>query len=280
MRTLMTLALAAILVVPGCGDDPPEDDFIDRMAREHRGERPFASLAAQEAPTADVIAQEVRYGEIDGTPLEGYLAMPESDAGDLPGLIVIHEWWGLNDNIRAMTRRLAGEGYRALAVDLYGGSVAETSERAGRLAGGVEEDRAIENLRQAHAWLSDHGAERIGTIGWCFGGGWSLRTALALPDGIDATVIYYGRVETDPAALASLDAPVQGHFGEEDDGIPVERVRAFESALEELGVEHEIHIYPGADHAFANASGERHHPEAARRAWSRTVIFLENQLSE
>jgi carboxymethylenebutenolidase len=137
-----------------------------------------------------------------------------------------------------------------------------------------------ENLRQAHAYLEGTlGAPRVGTIGWCFGGGWSLATALLLPDKIDATVIYYGRLVTDPEKLRPLAMPILGHFGSLDQGIPVAGVRAFEKALKDLGKEVEIHVYEGADHAFANPSGGRYQAEAATDAWGKTVAFFARHLA-
>jgi carboxymethylenebutenolidase len=137
----------------------------------------------------------------------------------------------------------------------------------------------LENLRQAHRFLvTELGAPRTGSIGWCFGGGWSLQTALALPGELDASVMYYGRVETDPARLATLETPLLGLFGSEDGGIPVDGVRAFERELGALHKPAEIRIYDGAGHAFANPSGTRYQPEAAEDAWRRTLDFFRKHL--
>jgi carboxymethylenebutenolidase len=180
-----------------------------------------------------------------------------------------------------MTRRLAGEGYVALAVDLYEGGVAEERGEARRLmqAALARPERILDNLRAAHRFLTqEQGAPRTGSIGWCFGGGWSLQAALALPGELDASVMYYGRVESDPARLAALETPLLGLFGGEDRGIPVEAVRAFERELTALGKPAEIRIYEGADHAFANPSGTRYQPEAAEDAWRRTLEFFRTNL--
>ncbi len=115
-------------------------------------------------------------------------------------------------------------------------------------------------------------------VGWCFGGGWSLRTALLLGPEIDAAVIYYGRPVTEPDQLAPLQAPLLGHFGALDDGIPVDRVRELEAALAALGKEAAIHIYEEADHAFANPSGTRYNEAAAELAWERTLAFFDRHL--
>ncbi len=196
---------------------------------------------------------------------------------------MIHEWWGLNDNIRAMAERLAAEGYLALAVDLYGGEIADEPQQARELMQRAmgNAQAAEENLRRAYEYLTrEQGVERVGTIGWCFGGAWSLRAALLLPAEIDATVIYYGRLVVDRDRLATLQMPILGLFGELDGGIPVETVREFEAVLESLGKPAEIHVYPGADHAFANPSGTRYNPEAAEDAWKRTTEFLARNLEQ
>jgi carboxymethylenebutenolidase len=274
------LPLSLILLLPPAMARADERSTMDRMAQEHQHDKPAATQAAKEEPAQPVVAEEVTYGEVGGKPLRGYLAKPRAPRGALPGIIVIHEWWGLNDNIQAMTRRLAGEGYQALAVDLYGGQKADNPDAAMKLMNGVLQNRAPaeENLRRAVAYLERNGAPKIGVIGWCFGGGWSLATALLVPDKIGATVIYYGHLETDPAKLATLKSPILGSFGAEDQSIPVATVREFESALKKLGKPVEIKIYDGAGHAFANPSGGNYRPEAAKDAWQRTTAFFARHL--
>lgn len=278
MKTLL-LATLALLLLPAFAHAGEEED-MKRMAQEHQHDKPAATPAATAEPARPVTAEEVTYGEAGGKPLRGYLARPKDAQGPLPGLIVIHEWWGLNDNVRAMTRRLAGEGYQALAVDLFGGSVADNPDAAMKQVNAVMQNRepAGDNLKDAYAFLEGKGAKKIGVIGWCFGGGWALGTAMLLPDKIDATVIYYGRVETDKEKLAPIKSPILGLFGGKDKGIPVEGVRAFEKALKELGKPAEIHVYENADHAFANASGGNYNPEAAKDAWAKTTAFLKKNL--
>jgi carboxymethylenebutenolidase len=142
-------------------------------------------------PRQDVVAQDVEYLTVDGKAVRGYEARPASTAAGarLPSIIVIHEWYGLNDNVRMMTRRLAGEGYRAFAVDMYNGQVATTPEQARGLMGAVMQNQrgGMENLAAAALSLEARtGADRIGILGWCFGGGWSLEGALRMPEEIDA----------------------------------------------------------------------------------------------
>ncbi|MFM7427434.1 MAG: dienelactone hydrolase family protein [Elainella sp.] len=252
-----------------------------QMLHSHQDDLPVPSAAVAQAPRTPITSERVTYGEIGGTPLTGYLARPADATAPLPSLIVIHEWWGLNDNIEMMTERLAGEGYAALAVDLYEGKSAATPEEARALvqAAGQNPQRLEDNLRQAYAYLDGQQAPKIGSIGWCFGGSWSLNTALLLPDQLDAAVIYYGgQLVTDANRLEALEMPILGIFGSLDDNPPVDRVRQFEAALKSVGKSPEIYIYEGADHAFANPSGRRYNPEAAAAAWQRTTDFLERHL--
>lgn len=267
-----------MVIVMACGSK--DKDYLDRMAEEHKNDTPVSNVSMDEIQDS-VTAETVTYATVGDNEITGYLAKPANAEGDLPGIIVIHEWWGLNDNIRMMARKLAAEGYTALAVDLYNGDVAEKPDQARQYAGRVSqnESSARKNLMQAHTYLvNQHNAPRTGVIGWCFGGGWSLQTALALPGEIDATVIYYGRLETDPGTLEKLQMPVLGIFGSEDRGIPPSTVNEFEAALNEAGVENSIHIYEGANHAFANPSGSRYMKEAADDAWEKTVAFFEDNL--
>ena len=271
--------VSVVVLMAACGPSEEKGDFIDRMSMEHEGDKPVQNKSSELTQASEVAAQEVTYATVNGKEVTGYLAQPENTDGDTPGIIVIHEWWGLNDNIRMMADKLAGEGYSALAVDMYYGKVAESSDSAGTYARSVDQEEGIDNLTQAYGYLAEQqGAENIGVIGWCFGGGWSLQTALAHPEKIDATVIYYGRLVTDAEQLKKLQMPVLGIFGAEDQGIPPKTVKEFESALNQSGVSNSIHIYEGAGHAFANPSGTRYKEDAAEDAWQKTVSFLQENL--
>lgn len=253
----------------------------DAMSREHANETPSANGAAQE-PRQEVAAREVEY-VVDGQRVRGYEARPASAAvnAKLPSIILVHEWWGLNDNMRMMARRLAGEGYRTFAVDMYQGRVAQNAEQARALVEEVmrDTDRGMAHLASAATYLQQAtGADRIGIVGWCFGGGWALAGGLAMPDRIDATVMYYGRVETDRDRLARLGGPLLGLFGGADQGIPVAQVRLMESTLRELGKDVTIQVYEGAGHAFANPSGQSYKADAAEDAWRRTLAFFDQHL--
>jgi carboxymethylenebutenolidase len=279
MKSILAATMVFLLTAaPGHG----ADDYVDRMSREHSADEPVASPAAMIQPAGEIREMDVEYASIDGKKIKGFLAYPA--AGEkAPGIIVIHEWWGLNDNIRAMARRLAGEGYQALAVDLYEGKVtAERKEATALMKEAMAGSRRLEeNLRQAYSYLDKkRGAPRIGVIGWCFGGAWSLQTALLFPSDVDAAVIYYGRLVTAPEALKALEMPILGIFGGADKGIPVARVKDFEGALRSLGKDATIHVYEGAEHAFANPSGKRYKEDAAVDAWARTVDFLARYLGD
>jgi carboxymethylenebutenolidase len=205
---------------------------------------------------------------------EAYLSLPEGK-GPHPGIVVIQEWWGLNENIKFWSDRLAAEGYAAVAVDLYDGKVATNRDDAYAYMQSVEDGRAHEILRAALDFLKSDPrirAPKRGSIGWCFGGGWSLNLALAAPD-LDAAVVYYGRLVEDPEELGKIGARICGIFGNQDQGIPPESVDGFVAGLEKAGVDHEIHRYD-ANHAFANPSSARYDHEAAAAAWEKVREFL------
>jgi len=283
-RTALFACVAAFaLLAGGCGDKAAESDadYAARMAKEHAKDQPVASPAAEASVTAPIKSQIVQYATVNGRPVNGYLAYPASAEGGLPAVLVFHEWWGLNDNIKKMADQLAGQGYVALAADLYGGKVAREPEAARSLMEVAIKDRDAmrTNVRQAHAYLKEQiKATRVGTIGWCFGGSISLSAALMVPEQIDATVIYYGHVSSNADDLKPLKAPVLGLFGGADDGIPVESVKAFETTLKGLGKSAQIHIYDGAGHAFANPSGTSYKADAAEDAWQKSLAFLAEHL--
>jgi len=267
------------------GDQADSDSLtrqnVESMAREHSGDSGTPGAGAAIAPERAVVAETLPYAEVNDELVYGHFVFPSDMVDPLPGLIVVHEWWGLNDGVRAMADRLAAEGYIVLAVDLFGGKTAEFPPQARELmlAALQKPELASDNIRQAYEFIRDTGgAPKIGSLGWCFGGAWALNAALQFPDDLDAAVIYYGQVSDDEEQLASLNVPILGLFGENDRGIPVETVKSFEQTLASLGKEHEIEIFPGAGHAFANPSGNNYNPEVAQQAWERTVAFLRNHL--
>ncbi len=281
MRPIATLMLAAALALCCArGDAGADAEYAAAMEREHADDEATSSQAAAVEPAAATRGEAVAYAELEGAPVEGYLARPAARE-PVAGVIVIQEWWGLNDSIRAMADRFAGEGYAALAVDLYRGRAATDRDGAAALMRAAMEspDLVEDNLRQAHRYLAEElGLERIGTVGWCFGGGWSLRTGLMLGDAVDAVVVYYGRPVTERAELEKLQAPLLGLFAGEDRGIPVEAVRELEEALAALGKDAAIHVYDGAGHAFANPTGTAYDDDAAADAWEKTRAFFARHL--
>ena len=255
---------------------------VEAMAREHAEDTAEPSEAVEVEPRREVTGERLAYAEVDDELVYGHFAFPSDMIEPLPAVIMIHEWWGLNDNIRAMAERLAAEGYIVLAVDLFRGKSATKPEAARQLMMRAVENRdsLTSNIEQAYAFVSETaGAPRVASLGWCFGGGWSLNTAMLFPADLDAAVIYYGQVTDDEDRLRPLDVPILGLFGSEDRGIKLESVRRFEEALERLDKDYEIQVYEGAGHAFANPSGNNFNAEYAEDAWQRTLDFLRVRLA-
>lgn len=210
--------------------------------------------------------------------VRGFYAYPEKE-GKYPGVVMIHEWWGLNSNIKDMAKELAKEGYRVLAVDLFG-RVATTPDEARAQTTGLDQVKALENLKAAAKFLKQNGASKVASLGWCFGGKQSVELAIS-GEKLDATVVYYGSgLATTTDKLQAIKWPVLGIFGDQDQAIPIATVRAFETSLNTLGITNEIYIYPGVGHAFANPSGMNYAPEETKDAWAKTLAFLEKNLKE
>ncbi len=290
-RAAIAAVFSAALLLGACGGGDkgaPSDDkaagraHVDAMTREHASDTTAASAGALIPPVREVIAENMPYGEVGDELVYGYFVAPADMFEPLPAVIMIHEWWGLNDNIRATADRLAAEGYIVLAVDLFGGKVATNPAEARQFMLSVVEDpeSANANIRSAYEFVSETaGAPRVGSIGWCFGGAWSLNAALLFPDSMSATVIYYGQVTDDEEKLRPVNSPILGLFGADDKGIRVGAVRNFEGALSRLRKDYEIHVYPNVGHAFANPTGENYDELAATDAWRRTLDFLDRHLS-
>ncbi len=248
-----------------------------------------AHLPAQEHQHAAMAAQPAAYAArgqtvtLHSSPGDGsgYLSLPSDKEGKHPGLIVIQEWWGLNDWVKEQTDRFAKQGYVAVAVDLYRGKVATEPGLAHELMRGLPEDRALNDLKAGVDLLAARGdvdPKKIGVVGWCMGGGFSLQLAINDPR-IAATVINYGRLVTDPAVIAKIKAPILGNFGGEDRGIPPADVKAFEAALVKAGKTVDLKIYDGAGHAFMNANNKDGYVGAAARdAQDRIDAFFARRL--
>jgi carboxymethylenebutenolidase len=200
--------------------------------------------------------------------------------GPVPAIVVVHEWWGLNQQIRGIARRLSRQGYVAIVPDLYHGKVARDAEHAHELSRGLDSEAVITDLKSAIQWLRSQprtAKTKVGVIGFCMGGGLSQALALSGAD-ISAAVMFYGQPETDPAKLARLRVPLQGHFGADDEGIPSAKVKQLQSTLQKTGKTAEIYVYPGAGHAFMNEDRPSYHPDATRQAWARTLAFFQKHL--
>ncbi len=236
------------------------------------GNKDEASQSISEDTEIPLITSEVTYYK----DTKGYFAEP-MEAGDYPGVILIHEWWGLNDHIKNAARELASEGYSVLAVDLYNGKVATTSTDAQKYRNSINQAETVENLQSALAHLKEQGADKIASFGWCFGGGKSLELAVSDVD-LDATIIYYGQLTSDTKTLSNITWPVLGIFGDKDAVISTSSVAAFDAALDSLDIDNEIYMYPGVGHAFANPSNPNYASAETADAWKKTLSFLKRTL--
>jgi len=256
------LLLILIIAIAGCQEDVLK--INDHVAV---GDEEIIIQDADERMNAEWIT----YGDF-----RGYLVKPVE--ANSPGVVMIHEWWGLNQNIKNMAHDLAEEGFTVIAVDLFDGQLADNSNDARKYSTEVRNnmDRAILHLQTAVQYLRDNNHDKVASMGWCFGGGMSMQ--LSLNEMMDATVIYYGAVETDNEVLQTINWPILGIFGEVDSVIPLDDVNDFDSSLDELGIENEIYVYDGLGHAFANPSNAGHDPASTEDAWMKTVTFLNKHL--
>jgi carboxymethylenebutenolidase len=213
----------------------------------------------------------------NGTEGQGYLAVPASGSG--PGVVVIQEWWGVNDQIKEVCDRFASEGFVALAPDIYRGVVTSEPDEAQKLMMQLNIEQAAKDMSGAVKYLAGHDAvtsRGVGVVGYCMGGSLALWLATLQPELVEAVAPYYGIAgwPTTPD-WSKLQAPVQGHYAENDDSAGPKAVEALQEELTRLGKEHEFFVYPGTEHAFAN----HHRPEvydeqATEAAWSRTIAFF------
>lgn len=254
-------------------DQPTRRDFVKGFL----GGIPLAAVLASPV-LAQAAARElprVTIKTAGGMEVSGALAMPAKLPA--PAVLCVHEWWGLVDNVKVMAGEFASHGYIALACDLYKGNSANTRDGARALMKSVDPKEATETVAAWADWLKAHqqGTGKIGTVGWCFGGGWSLNTGIATP--VDATVVYYGRVNKKAAELSSLKGPVLGHYASRDKWINKKMVSAFEAEMDKAGKKYISYWYE-AEHAFANPTGARYDKEDAKLAWKRTLAFYAGHL--
>lgn len=225
----------------------------------------------------------VTYTDQDGTELIGYLAQPEGE-GPFPGVLLIHEWWGLNEGMTILADALAAEGYVVLAPDAYRGNVTAAFPRALWLRLTTPEEQVFNDVDASLAHLmslENVDTERLASMGFCFGGGHSLQLGMRQSENLPLTIIYYGAVVTDPDLLRPLTEGqgVLGVFGEEDQSIPVDGVLEFEAAMNSLNIPNEVTIYEGVGHAFLTEENYNQ-PGAAGEAWQQTLQFLAENFGE
>jgi carboxymethylenebutenolidase len=228
--------------------------------------------------TNGLYTEDIEYQGATG-PVRAYVARPDGESKH-PGVIVIHEIWGLQPHIKDVTRRMAREGFLAVAPDALSplGGTPEDVDQARPLMQELDRSATIQNLVAAVQYLKTHplSTGKVGCTGFCWGGGMTNQVAVHAPD-LDAAVPYYG-MQPDPADVIKIKAPILAHYAGTDERINA-GIPAFEEALKQAGLEFEIYIYEGAQHAFNNDSNPaRYHPEAAKLAWQRTIAFFKAKL--
>lgn len=230
-------------------------------------------LAAHAAPLpfkANPTGWMVNFGCADGKSGTGYFVRSTDHPEDV--IVMVHEWWGLNDYIKSEADRVGSElGVSVLAIDLYDGKVGATAEEAGKIMQAMKPERAVAIINGAIQYLG--GDARIATIGWCFGGGWAHQVALLAGKQAVGCVMYYGMPEMDQAKLKNMNCPMVGIFGKKDKWINAKVVSDFQSAMKKAGKKLTVYSYD-ADHAFANPSNPNHDSKATKDAWTHAAAFL------
>jgi carboxymethylenebutenolidase len=245
------------------------------------GALPLAAVLADPALAQAAAAKvtPVSITTVMGKPSKGFIAKPAQLPA--PVIVLIHEWWGLNDQIKAVAADLADKGYIAIAIDLFGkDEPATTADEAKAQMAGLNTEDATDAVSSWVYYGRDlqDGTTKVGTVGWCFGGAWSLNASIAAP--VDATVIYYGNVTRTVSQLENLKGPVLGHFGTLDQSINKEMVEGFEKNMAAAGKADDLTVYwYDADHAFANPTGARYDAADAATAWQRTLDFYTANLT-
>lgn len=229
------------------------------------------------------MGQTISYKRPDGKSVSGYLAEPKAGAG-APGIVVIQEWWGLNEQIKGVAEKLAAAGYRALVPDLYRGQVTVDAKEAEHLMTGLNfADAAGQDVRGAVQHLKGKSA-KVGVTGFCMGGALTILSAVNVPEA-DAAVCWYGYPPLEYVDASKIKAPMLAHFAIDDVPFPIAKVEELEKKLRDAKVRFEVHRYK-AKHAFANETlvGKNalpmaeHNPDAAKLAWQRTMEFLAKSL--
>jgi carboxymethylenebutenolidase len=246
------------------------------MAPSSAGRRAVIATLIAVLPAGLLLAGSPTSFKVGDETVQAWLARPAASGPTTPGIVVIHEWWGLNQQIKGVADRLAKAGYVAIAPDLYRGKQPADAGLAHEMMRGLSENRAVGIIKGAVAHLRSidkAGSRSVGTIGFCMGGRLALATGLRGAP-VQATVMFYGSVETEEDAIEPLRSPLLGIFGAADRGIPVEDVRKFEAALKAANKKATIIVYPAAGHAFFNEDRAAYDRDAAEDSWNRTVEFL------
>lgn len=268
--TSAQLLLAACGSLPASSPPPPVVEDTPSTVT------PADRAAAEEG----LITEQVQYPGDEHGSLMGYLARPDQDTPS-PAVVVIQEWWGLNENIKDITRRFAREGFVSLAPDLYNGVVTTEPDEARKLVLELDMQVAVREIGQAISFLLQQpytAGNKVGIVGFCMGGRLVLQTVRS-NDQIGAAVALYGTPLT-PEEAAEVKSPVLGLYGAADNGIPVADIRAMENAFEEQQIIHEIHIYDGSGHAFFNDTRDSYNPDAAADAWVRMLDWFDTHLQQ
>lgn len=235
-----------------------------------------ATTSAPTAAGSEAVAPGGQIVDYEG-PGEGYLALPSGE-GPFPAVVVIQEWWGLDDHIKSVADRFASEGFVAIAPDLYHGRVATEPDEARKLVMELEQDVAIEEIQNAVNYLigrDDVAPKQAAVIGFCMGGGLALHMA-ANGENIAVVAPFYGR-PLDAASAAQVDVPVVASYGAQDQGIPVDAVQHMAEQIRAAGQPVDLEIYP-AGHAFFNDTRPSYNAEAAQDAWQRTLSAFRDAL--
>jgi len=277
----LAAGLLAAVLAAGCGqrsDDVPAPVASPAPAPE------TTAGPERQATRRNVTSEMLPYGEVGEQNVYGYFAFPEDMVDPLPAVVVIHDWWGLNDEIREFGNRLAAEGFIVLAVDLFGGSTTTVPTDARGLELGVveEPELAMRNIERAH-WFARNVAEApsVAVLGFGFGGGLALSAAIAQPADFSAVVTYYGQVNSDQDSLAPVKGAILGLFAQSDRAVPISNVREFERALDALDKEFEIVVFDDARRGFADKlMPDAYDPDLDAQAWDKSVEFLHARMAD
>jgi len=227
----------------------------------------------------------IEFKRPDGQTLHGYLAEPMNTV-NAPGIVVIQEWWGLDDEIKAVADRFAQAGYRALVPDLYRGKLALEANEAEHFMGNLNfGDAAGQDIRGAVQYLKATGSPKVAVTGFCMGGALTVLSACNVPE-LDGSIIWYGNPPLEYVNADAITKPMLGHWALHDEFFPIAGVEQLEAKLKQAGVNFEFHRYD-AKHAFANPKADtrglaplKHSAEAAQLAWDRTIQFLQKYINQ